>query len=70
MLEQTSINAVIAVGMTFVILSGGIDLSVGSLVALSGVALAGALRAGVPLPVALLAGLATGAARRPRSTAC
>jgi ribose transport system permease protein len=61
-LEQTSINAVIAVGMTFVILSGGIDLSVGSLVALSGVALAGALRAGAPLPVALLAGLATGAA--------
>ena len=61
-LEQTSINAVIAVGMTFVILSGGIDLSVGSLVALSGVALAGALRADLPLPVALLAGLATGAA--------
>ena len=30
-MEQTSINAVIAVGMTFVILSGGIDLSVGSL---------------------------------------
>ncbi len=61
-LEQTSINAVIAVGMTFVILSGGIDLSVGSLVALSGVALAAALRAGAPLPLALLAGLATGAA--------
>jgi ribose transport system permease protein len=61
-MEQTSINAVIAVGMTFVILSGGIDLSVGSLVALSGVALAAALRAGAPLPVALLAGLATGAA--------
>src|SRR5918995_163798 len=61
-LEQTSINAVIAVGMTFVILSGGIDLSVGSLVALSGVALAGGLPAGMPLPVALLAGLATGAA--------
>ena len=61
-LEQTAINAVIAVGMTFVILSGGIDLSVGSLVALSGVALAGALRAGAPLPLALLAGLATGAA--------
>ena len=61
-LEQTSINAVIAVGMTFVILSGGIDLSVGSLVALSGVALAAALRAGAPLPVALLAGVATGSA--------
>ena len=61
-MEQTSINAVIAVGMTFVILAGGIDLSVGSLVALSGVALAAALRSGAPLPVALLAGLATGAA--------
>ena len=61
-LEQTTINAVVAIGMTFVILSGGIDLSVGSLVALSGVALAGALQAGVPLPLALLAGLATGAA--------
>jgi ribose transport system permease protein len=60
-LEQTSINAVIAVGMTFVILSGGIDLSVGSLVALSGVALAAALQRGAPLPVALLAGLGTGA---------
>jgi ribose transport system permease protein len=61
-LEQTSINAVVAVGMTFVILSGGIDLSVGSLVALSGVALAAALQGGLPLPIALLAGLATGSA--------
>ncbi|HET9317669.1 MAG TPA: ABC transporter permease, partial [Vicinamibacteria bacterium] len=60
-MEQTSINAVIAVGMTFVILSGGIDLSVGSLVALSGVVMASALQASAPLPVALLAGLGTGA---------
>ncbi len=60
-MEQTSINAVIAVGMTFVILSGGIDLSVGSLVALSGVVLATVLQAGAPLPVALLAGLLAGA---------
>ena len=60
-MEQTSINAVIAVGMTFVILSGGIDLSVGSLVALSGVVMASALQAGAPIPVALLAGLLTGA---------
>ena len=37
--QQTSINAIVAAGMTFVILSGGIDLSVGSIVALSGVAL-------------------------------
>ncbi|HET9315671.1 MAG TPA: ribose ABC transporter permease [Vicinamibacteria bacterium] len=60
-MEQTSINAVIAVGMTFVILSGGIDLSVGSLVALSGVVMASALQAGAPIPFALLAGLGTGA---------
>jgi ribose transport system permease protein len=60
-MEQTSINAVIAVGMTFVILSGGIDLSVGSLVALSGVVMASALQSGAPIPVALLAGLLAGA---------
>jgi ribose/xylose/arabinose/galactoside ABC-type transport system permease subunit len=59
--EQTSINAVIAVGMTFVILSGGIDLSVGSLLALSGVVLASALRADWPLALALAAGVAAGA---------
>ena len=41
---QASINAIIAVGMTFVITSGGIDLSVGSIVALSGVAAAMAMR--------------------------
>ncbi len=35
-LRQTSINAVIAAGMTFVILTGGIDLSVGSILALCG----------------------------------
>jgi ribose transport system permease protein len=36
-LQQTAINTIIAVGMTFVIISGGIDLSVGSIVAVSGV---------------------------------
>lgn len=35
-LRQTSINAIIAVGMTFVILIAGIDLSVGSILALTG----------------------------------
>ena len=59
-LEQTSINAVIAVGMTFVIISGGIDLSVGSIVAFSGVVLGSALRADVPVPVAIGAALAAG----------
>jgi ribose/xylose/arabinose/galactoside ABC-type transport system permease subunit len=59
--EQTTINAVIAVGMTFVILSAGIDLSVGSIVALSGVVLGSALHSGVPVPAAILLSLTTGA---------
>ena len=60
-MEQTSINALIAVGMTYVILSGGIDLSVGSVLALAGVLLGSALQAGVPVPAAILAGVAAGA---------
>lgn len=58
--QQTSINAIIAVGMTFVIITAGIDLSVGSLVAFSGVVLASVLRAGVPVPLAILVGLGMG----------
>jgi ribose transport system permease protein len=59
--QQTTINAVIAVGLTFVIISGGIDLSVGSIVAFAGVVMASALQHGWPLPLALLAGLGVGA---------
>jgi ribose/xylose/arabinose/galactoside ABC-type transport system permease subunit len=58
--EQTSINAIVAVGMTFVILSGGIDLSVGSIVALSGVVLGMALRDQQPVALAILIALAIG----------
>jgi ribose transport system permease protein len=60
--QQTSINAIVAVGMTFVIISGGIDLSVGSIVAMSGVVLGVALQAGQPLPLALAAAVGVGAA--------
>jgi ribose transport system permease protein len=60
--QQTSINAIVAVGMTFVILSGGIDLSVGSIVAISGVVLGTLLQEGQALPVALLAALGVGVA--------
>ena len=60
--QQTSINAIVAVGMTFVIISGGIDLSVGSIVALSGVVLGSLLQGGQPLAVALAAALAVGIA--------
>jgi ribose/xylose/arabinose/galactoside ABC-type transport system permease subunit len=60
--QQTSINAIVAAGMTFVIISGGIDLSVGSIVALSGVALGTALQAGQPGIVAVVAAVAVGIA--------
>ena len=59
-LEQTAINAIVAVGMTFVIISGGIDLSVGSILALSGIALGSALQAGAAVPVAIALALAVG----------
>lgn len=59
--QQTSINAIIAVGMTFVIISAGIDLSVGSIVAFSGVVLASVMQTAVPLPLALVVCLAVGA---------
>ena len=51
---------VLAVGMTFVILTGGIDLSVGAVVALSTVILATALRAGWPMPLAVAVVLVAG----------
>lgn len=58
--RQVSINAVIAAGMTIVILTGGIDLSVGSVLALSGAATAGLATGGAPLAVAVPAGLGLG----------
>ena len=61
-LEQTAINAIVAVGMTFVIISGGIDLSVGSILALSGIALGSALQAGVAAPLAIALALGVGLA--------
>lgn len=59
-LVQASVIAVVAMGMTFVILGGGFDLSVGSVVALSGcVAAAAMMQAGIVAGVA--AGIAIGA---------
>jgi ribose transport system permease protein len=64
-LRQTSINAVIAMGMTFVILTAGIDLSVGAILALCGAFAASLIASGsgllVAMPIVLLAGLALGA---------
>ncbi|HTX66673.1 MAG TPA: ribose ABC transporter permease [Opitutaceae bacterium] len=59
--QQTVVNALVAAGLTFVIISGGIDLSVGSILALAGIVMAHALRTGWPAPLAVLAGLAVGA---------
>ena len=61
-LRQTSINVVIATGMTFVILTGGIDLSVGSTLAFAGVVMAALLATQLPLIVSLVLVLVLGAA--------
>lgn len=49
-LRQISINLCLSIGMTMIILSGGIDLSVGSVLAFSGAVAAGLLKNGVPVP--------------------
>jgi ribose transport system permease protein len=63
-IRQVSFNAILAIGLTFVIITGGIDLSVGSVLALSGIVAASFSvmdQNPLPLPLALLLGLAAGA---------
>lgn len=60
-LRQTSINAIIAAGMTFVILTGGIDLSVGSILAISGAVCASLLASGQSIAIGVLASIIIGA---------
>lgn len=60
-LRQISTNMLLACGMTMVIILGGIDLSVGSIIALSGVLAAGCVaRYSLPIPVALVTGILVG----------
>jgi erythritol transport system permease protein len=76
MSKHVAINAVLAIGMTFVILTGGIDLSVGSIVGLVGMVAGGLIVYGIQLPmfgvvifpsvfeltlIAMLVGMAIGA---------
>ncbi|MBT2617303.1 MULTISPECIES: ABC transporter permease [unclassified Bacillus (in: firmicutes)] len=61
LLRQTSINALIAFGMTFIILTGGIDLSVGSILALSSALMAGMMVSGLDPILAILVGILLGA---------
>lgn len=58
---QASVNALLAVGMTLVIISGGIDLAVGTVMSLSMVVMAiSTMTLGVPMPVGILIALVTG----------
>lgn len=59
-LRQATINGIISVGMTLVILTGGIDLSVGSVLALSVTIGASLMKQGQPVGAAVLAALAVG----------
>lgn len=60
-LRQISINAIIAFGMTFTILIGGIDLSVGSVLALTGTITAGLIVFGFSIYISIIIGLCIGA---------
>ena len=60
LLLQVTSNALIAFGMTFVILTGGIDLSVGSILALSSALTAGLLGSGMSVTLAILISLILG----------
>ena len=59
-LRQSSINLIIAIGMTYVILTAGIDLSVGAVLALSTVVTADLLQRGIPILPTVILGLTLG----------
>lgn len=60
LLRQVSTNALIAFGMTFVIITGGIDLSVGSTLALSSALTAGMIVSGLDPILAMIVGVGIG----------
>ncbi|WP_152597416.1 ABC transporter permease [Neobacillus niacini] len=53
-MRQSAVLCIMAVAMTFIIITGGIDLSAGSQLAVSGVVVSGLIVAGVPIPLAIL----------------
>ena len=62
-LRQVSINGILAIGMSLVCLTGGIDLSVGSIVAFSGILTAGMLNfTSLPIPIIVIIAVLVGAA--------
>ena len=60
LVRQVAVFAILSVGQLFVILTGGIDLSVGSTLGLSGGVTALLLASGAPIPLAILVGLVVG----------
>src|SRR5436305_4721777 len=60
--RQTAVINIMALGMTLIIISGGIDLSVGAILAMAGLFGTMAMQAGQPIVVGLLVGVLTGAA--------
>lgn len=59
---QSAIMGIVAIGMTYVIITAGIDLGVGSVVALSGIIMAGMVNTGMPILLTVLVGLLIGVA--------
>lgn len=60
LLQQSSLTGIVAIGMTVVILTSGIDLSVGSVAALSGMLVAIFIGVGLPWPVAMALAIGSG----------
>lgn len=60
LLQQSSLTGIVAIGMTVVILTSGIDLSVGSVAALSGMLVAIFIGVGLPWPVAMALAIGAG----------
>jgi ribose transport system permease protein len=58
--RQTAVINIMSLGMTIIIIAGGIDLSVGAILAMSGVLGAMAIEKGMPVPVGILVGVLTG----------
>ena len=61
-LQRTATTGILAIGMTFVIATGGIDLSVGGQVTIIGIISALCFSAGLSIPVVILIAVATGIA--------
>lgn len=62
LLNQSSMTFIVAAGLTIVIILGGIDLSIGSTVGLTGVLVAGFLAKGYGIPISILIGISIGLA--------